>query len=121
MKKVITSADVQFSSQNQVKSKKKVITSADVQFSTQNQVKRKKETKGLHVRRCPIFHPKSCEERKQVFTFAGRGSPSPELKLDKIFVFLQQMKIKNVFTVQNAEKEDIRAVFNVLGGQTIFH
>ena len=34
-KKVITgaSADVQFSAQNQVKSKKKVITFADVQFS----------------------------------------------------------------------------------------
>ena len=48
--KAIRSADVQSSTQNQVKSKKKkIITSADVQSSTQNQVKSKK--KGHHVRR----------------------------------------------------------------------
>ena len=36
-KKVVTSADVQFSDQNQVKTeKKKVFTPSDVQFSSQN-------------------------------------------------------------------------------------
>ena len=40
-KKIITSADVQFSSQNQVKTKRK--GHADVQFSSQNQVKTKKK------------------------------------------------------------------------------
>ena len=74
----------------------KVTTSADVQFSTQNQVKSKKSS-------------------------AGRSLLSPDLKLPKIFVFLQQMIINHVFTVQNAEKQDVWAFFNVLGGQIIFN
>ena len=43
---------------------KKVITTADVLFSTQNQVQSKKE-KGHHVRRCLIFRSKSSEEQKK--------------------------------------------------------
>ena len=42
----------------------KVIKSADVQFFAQNQVKSKK-MKGHHVRRCPIFRPKSSEEQDE--------------------------------------------------------
>ena len=49
--KVITSADVQISIQNQVKNKTKVITSADAQFSDQNQVE-SKQKKCHHV--CPL-------------------------------------------------------------------
>ena len=47
---------------------KKVITSADVQISVQNQVKSKK--KGHHVRRCPNFRPKPSEKQKKVRTSA---------------------------------------------------
>ena len=81
------------------KRKKKVITSADVQFSTPNQVKNK----------------------KKVFTSAGRSLLSPEPKLLKFFVFLPQIRIKHVFTVQNAKKEDIWVFFSVLEGQIIFY
>ena len=45
----------------------KIITSADIQFFAQNQMKSKK-IKGHHVRRCPIFRPKSSEEQKKVIT-----------------------------------------------------
>ena len=49
------SADVQFSAQNEVKTRRKnVITSAYVQFSAQNRVKTKSKREGHHVRR-PLF------------------------------------------------------------------
>ena len=48
-----------------VKTKKKVFTSFDVQFTPQNQVKTKK---GLHVFCRPIYPPKSSEDQKKVFT-----------------------------------------------------
>ena len=40
-----------------------MFTSTDVQFSTQNQVKTKKA--GLHVRRRPILRAKSGEDQKK--------------------------------------------------------
>ena len=47
-----------------------VITSVGVQFSAQNQVKTKKQ--GHHVRRCPMSRPKSNEDqKKKVITSAG--------------------------------------------------
>ena len=50
------------STQNQVKSEKKIITSADFQFSTQNHVKSKK---GHLVRRFPIFPRKTKRRAKK--------------------------------------------------------
>ena len=55
--------DVQFPSQNQVKTKKKVFTSFDFQISSQNLVKTKK--KGHHVSLRLIFLPKSSEDQKK--------------------------------------------------------
>ena len=46
----------------------KVITSADAQFSVQNQAKSKK--KDHHVRKCPNFRSKSSEKQKKVITSA---------------------------------------------------
>ena len=59
-----------FSDKNGVYSKKDAIAFADVQFSAQNRVKIK--NKDHHVRRCPIFRPKSGEEQKKVITSAGK-------------------------------------------------
>ena len=52
-KKVITFSDVQFSSQNQVKTRKNIITSFDVQFSSQNQVKTKERLSRLSTSNFP--------------------------------------------------------------------
>ena len=49
-------------------SKKKVIASADVRISAQNQVMSKK--KGLSVRRCSNFGPKLSDEQKKVIASA---------------------------------------------------
>ena len=70
-----------------------------------NQVKSKKRLSRSQI---SSFPPKiKSEDQKNVFTFLGRSVAGPELKLPKIFVFLQQIKIKHIFTVQNAKEENI--------------
>ena len=65
---------MQYCAQDRVKSKNKVIMSTDARFCAQNQVKCKKRSSRQchHVRRCPIFHPKSGEVQKKVITSAGK-------------------------------------------------
>ena len=90
---------------------------------------------GHHVGRYPVHHPESSEEqpkkvimsadvqfsienrvtsKKKVIMTAGRSLNFPQKFSSRLSM------IRHVVTVHNAEKEDIGAFFNVLGGQTLF-
>ena len=111
-KKVITSADVQFSDQNQMKTKKKkkVSTPSDVKFSPQSP----------DCTFCDmVWGPASRDGAHPFYVriprLGGAGGASfGSVETSQNF---QGRIIGHVFTVHDAEKEDFWTFFGVLGGQ----